>query len=215
MAKSTITNGQDGAGVRSALNTMFSDLYGGRHPGYIAGNWYMPMYSSSATGIALPIDSIRCLPFVLLQPVTITNLGLRVTTGAAGNIKCAIYANNAATGRPTGAALASTANMSSASAAMVSAAIAETSVTLQPGIYWQCVWVDTNNAIVCRTQTAAVGMTPQLIGSATEATINNATTSSIFTIACAKTYGAWPNMTSESFTEATGTANATLHFKAG
>jgi hypothetical protein len=215
MAKSTITNGQDGAGVRSALNTMFGDLYGGRHPGYIAGNWYIPVNSSAAAGIALVIDSIRCLPLVIPQPVTITNLGVRITTlAAAGNLKCAIYANNAATGRPTGAALASTGNISTGTATIVSAAIAETSVTLQPGVYWQCVWAD-NSTVVCRTQTAASGGAPQLIGSATEATVNSASTTAAFTVACAKTYGAWPNMTSESFTEATGTANATLHFKAG
>ena len=214
MAKTTITNGQSGSSARAALNTMFDDLYN-RHPGYIANNFYLPMNSVVSAGIALTANSIRSTPFFLPQPVTITHLGVRITTAAAaGNLKVAIYANNATTGRPTGAALASTGNIATDSATIISAAIAETSVTLQPGVYWMCAWAD-NATVVCRAQNTSSGTGPQLIGSATEANINNTSTGSGFTVACAKTYGSWPNMTSESFTEATGTGNAILHWKAG
>lgn len=214
MAKSTLTDGQDGASFRAALNTMFSDLYGSRHPGYIAGNWYLPLGHVAAAGVALGANSIRCIPFFLPQPVTITHLGTRITTLAAGgNMKVAIYANNPATGRPTGTALASTGNLATDSATILSAAIAETSVTLQPGVYWMCAWAD-NGTVVCRTQAAASGGTPQLIGSATEASINSASTSAVLTIASALAYGAWPDLTGATFTEVTTASNASLHWKA-
>jgi hypothetical protein len=213
MAKSTITNGQDGASVRSALNTMFDDLYI-RHPGYIAGNWYMPFGHVSAAGVSLGANSIRCVPFFLPQPVTITNMGVRISTlSAGGNIKVAIYANNAATGRPTGSALASTGNMATDTATIVSAAIAETSVAFTPGIYWMCSWAD-NATVICRSQSGASGMVPQLIGTTTEANANTAITSTSLTIASAQTYGAWPSLTAASFTEATTASHATIHFKA-
>lgn len=213
MAKSTITNGQDGAAVRAALNTMFGDLYA-RHPGYIANNWYLPMGHVASAGVALGANSIRCVPVFIPQPLTLTHLGVRITTAAAaGNLKVALYANNAATGRPTGSALASTGNIATDSATIISAAIAETSVTLQPGIYWMCAWAD-NATVVCRCQAAASGTTPQLIGSATEASINSASTSAVLTIASAQTYGAWPSLTAASFTEVTTASNASLHWKA-
>ncbi len=184
------------------------------HPGYIAGNFYLPMSSVVSAGTALTANSIRCVPFFLPQPVTITHLGVRITTASAGgNLKVALYANNATTGRPTGSALASTGNIATDSVTIISAAIAETSVTLQPGVYWMCAWAD-NATVVCRAQSAASGTAPQLIGSTTEATINNTSTGAAFTVACAKTYGAWPSMTSESFTEATGAGNAIIHWKA-
>ncbi|MGY3366179.1 hypothetical protein ACVWZL_003304 [Bradyrhizobium sp. GM2.4] len=173
------------------------------HPGYIASNWYLPSgpFRVSGSATAPGLGSIRLFPGFIKERVTLAALGVRVaTTSAGGNVQAAIYANNKSTMRPTGNALASTASMSTASAASVNAAV---SVQVEPGMYWF--------ATNCDNITAAFGCLDgngtsmaQLVGSPTQSNNLVGTSGAIDGLSVAQTFGTWPDLTSGSFTELVG-----------
>lgn len=185
---------------------------GTAHPGYIAGNWYCPPGYTTAVGSAIPVDSIRLLPFTITKPITVAQLAARVSTiSAAGNFQLAVYAHNPATGRPTGAALCSTANMSTGSAAAVSAAV--TPVTLSPGTYWMALNQD-NSVAIYQTMNNATGLASAIVGSATLGNVTSTTSNVAFSLSVAQAFGTWPNLTAGSFVEAIGNINALVFMKA-
>ncbi len=84
---------------------------------YIAGRYYFPWGIDEATlqNGALSQDTIRCSLGYIRGIATLDTLSGQVQTAAAAtNFQLAIYAINAATGKPTGVALASTGNISAA-----------------------------------------------------------------------------------------------------
>lgn len=183
-------------------------------PAYIAGNYYLPPGVTVGAGTAPPVNTIRCVPFQIFQPVTIQAIGTRITTlSASGNVQFAIYANNAATGRPTGTALGATGSLSTTLTGVFSAAPAGGNFTLQPGTYWSAVNQD-NSTAAYRTNATGQSFTTALIGTATEASITNASTSAALTISTAQTFGTWPDLTGASFTETTALGSAMIHFRA-
>lgn len=168
-------------------------------PGYIAGNWYLQTgVYTGATGTNPGIGSIRLYPAYIKQRCTLSNLGIRISAGAAGNLQAAIYKNNPATGRPTGTALVSTASMSTAgSASNISSAA---SVQLEPGLYW---WAtNTDNAtstIISLIATSLNGS--EIIGSATQANVLGGASGNFIGVSTPATFGTWGDLTAATFTE--------------
>ena len=175
------------------------------HPGYIVNNWYLPAgITAIASGGNGGTGTLRLVPAYIKERITISNLGVRVTTlSAGGNVQAAIYANNPATGRPTGNALVSTASMSTASVANVSAAA---SVQLEPGLYWFATCLDNATAVLAAvSSTQAIASTT--IGSAIASGGGALTTTAGLTgVNVAGTFGTWPSLTSATFNESAGSA---------
>jgi len=197
--------GDPGRTAFTKTNSNFTELYtsakGIITPIYVAGNWYtglMPSESSIAVGAVPGANSIRLHPFFVTNTITINALGVRLTTLAAGgNIQCAIYANNAATGRPTGTALASTASITTAATGNVNAAV---NVQLTPGMYWQATNMDNGTATaVAFSGTSLAGAS--IIGSATQANSIAAGPGTFVGLGVSQTFGTWPDLTAASFTE--------------
>jgi hypothetical protein len=176
------------------------------HPGYIAGNWYVPAgYTLTSSGATPAINSIRAYPGLIRGRITISNLGSRVITNvAASNAQLAIYANNPATGRPTGVALASTASLSCAAASTISGAV---SVQLEPGLYWFCGNVDTATLTFTVQDTSTSGIMGSTIGSATQGNAFGTGSGSLDGLSVNQTFGTWPDLTSASFNELSGQAS--------
>jgi hypothetical protein len=200
--------GHDSGGLAGRQKS--ADISG--HPGYLSGFWYLPPYFSNvSSGTAPGSGSIRLYPAYIRKTITISALGLRVITASAGgNVQAAIYANDPATNRPTGNPLASTASMSTASAASVSATA---SVTLSPGLYWFATNCD--NATAAFTgATTTVAQGSWLIGSATQANCLGNGSGTLSGLSFTQAFGTWPDLTAGSFTELTGsTAVPLIQFK--
>lgn len=165
---------------------------------YIVGNWTAPYGPKIETsGVAPGTGSIHLYPAYIKQTVTLNSLGVRITTlAAAGNCQLAIYANNPATGRPTGSALASTASISTTAIGSLNSAV---SVQLQPNLYWWAVNCD--NATVTMTSIAQTDLWyAELLGSTTQANaIGSGVAQSGLTVV--QTFGTWPSLTAASFVD--------------
>lgn len=184
VARSVTTN----AAVWTLLE--FSD-----HPGYIAGNWYLPhLIVATSNGQAPGAGSIRLIPGYVKERITVGGLGVDVTTlFAGGNVQAAIYANNPATGRPTGLPLASTSSMSTAVTGVVNSTV---SVQLEPGLYWFA----TNSDNATSAYMANGSTSPSLsIWQGSSSLLTTAGMLSGLTVA--QTFGTWPSLTSASFSE--------------
>lgn len=182
------------------------------HPGYIVGNWYLQYSIGMLSSASAPgASSIHLYPAYIKERITLSSLGVRVSTlSASGNIQAAIYANNPATMRPTGNALASTASMSTSSLANVNSSV---SVQLEPGLYWWATNCDNGTAIFTSISSGnyAIG---GLIGSATQGNIlfNG---SALTGVTVSQTFGTWPSLTAATFTETTATAMPVVQFLIG
>lgn len=206
MAQQTINIGSaanDGTGTtaRDAFdmcNDNFTELYASvaaRRSGRI----YPILRNVRVTaGTASQSGQIRCTPFPIFQATTITELGSRVTTASAGqNFQLAIYANDAAAMKPTGVALASTGNVSAAATGGIGAAISQTSVTLQPGLYWFCTnCSDATIALLAIDIATTWGM--WTIGESTWANALAGSAQLSIAVAYTQTFGTWPDLTSAS-----------------
>lgn len=209
MAQQTIGTGtvaNDGTGdpLRTAwtkANSNFGELYD--YFGHVAGRWYIPGNIPNFNGGANPtIGSIRLYPGMVREKITIDTLGVRVTTGSAGNLQAAIYAADATTHLPTGSALVSTASMSTASATSVTSAAA---LQLGPGVYWFATNCDNVGAIM-DSITTNHSLLSSLLGSATFSDILAGGGGGLSGLAIAQTFGTWPSLTSASFTWLNGSA---------
>jgi hypothetical protein len=171
------------------------------HPGYFANVWYQTIgYHEVFGGSGPAANTIKLLPFVLTKPIRIQALGTRVTTAAAGGkAQLAIYAHNAATRRPTGNAIVSTGDISTTSAAAVSGSV--TAATLSPGIYWSALNADGATANYQSIDEIQTGL---LIGSTTLSNISSGAAGDGLFLTVSQAFGTWPDLTSASFTEATG-----------
>lgn len=184
------------------------------HPGFVAGRWYFPLSGVTlAAGAAISANSIRMLPFMLKQRITISDLAARVsTTSASGNFQLAIYGSLATTKYPTGNVLAATGNMSTTSSGGVTADITGADVQLEPGLYWMAINQD-NSTAVYQTIGAGAIHALELIGSATESNFSSASGVPGFYLSFAQTFGTWPDLTGQTMVEGSSGANAMIHFK--
>jgi hypothetical protein len=92
------------------------------------------LWPFTGAGTTITVTSGRCyfVPFPVLQPITVTDLGIEVSTAATGTAEVAIYAADGTSKRP-GTRLAYVSGLSTGATGVVSGAV---SVTLQPGLYW-------------------------------------------------------------------------------
>ncbi len=190
--------------VGGASRKIKARLVGKRHPGRIAGRYYRLSQGIVAASAAVLVDRHYLVPFWLDEKITITHLGGRVGTAvASGNFQLALYAANLATGKPTGAPVANTGDLSTTVAGAVSGAIAQTSVTLNPGLYFMAVRVDGTASTGSVTfQAPYVGDSAWLIGSATLANIIGFSSSSNLVLRVTQTHASgWQDVTAGAFTE--------------
>lgn len=183
------------------------------HPGYIAGNWYAPPLGGAAqAGGALAVGSVRLIPFFLTRPITVSDLGCRITTlAAAGNIRLAIYRGVSSTGRPTGTAVVETGNISTAAAGPFSAAV--TAATLQPGLHFMA--VNSDNATVILQSLGTAAITPSVIvGSTTLANLTWNATGAQITYTFASAFGAFPDLAGQTLVEAQSSGWGLVYMKA-
>lgn len=203
--------------IAPSQNAVYNKFEASQHPGYIAGNWYFPadVRGEIVGGVAITVNNIVYVPFWVQRLLTISNLGVRITTSElAQNLKLAIYANNAATMRPTGTPLAETGNITTASAANVNAAVTGGNVTLTPGLYWSAVWTSSNIAAVQVQVTDNPSGISSWVGATSQDNISNAPAGSAFTLQSSETYGTWPDAASETITISTANRNFIMQFKA-
>lgn len=212
MTLAKLVNGvTDRAGFATSFNALV-DALNAIMPRYKAGKWYHAAQGQIQAGSALSANSLRLLPFILLNTITISDLQARVTTAvASSNFQLAIYGSDA-DGIPAGAVLANTGNMSGASAAAVQGAISQGNIQLAPGLYWM--GVNTDSAIALQTISSSYVLASGLIGSATPANLAGGNTSVSLIYAITATLGTWPNLTATPATETPNVAtSAILEFK--
>jgi len=94
-------------------------------PNYIAGNTYLAQpYVALSTGGAFGNTNATWMPLYVNKTLTLSAIGSKLITADSGqNCQFAIYAANATTNKPTGSALASTANISTTSAGNISGSV--------------------------------------------------------------------------------------------
>jgi hypothetical protein len=187
------------------------------HPGYIAGRWYRPVDANVATSGAITTGTVRMSIFYLPAAITVDALAVRIVANVAvGNVKVAIYANDPATCRPTGAALVASGDITTATATIVSSGTL-TSAVLPAGFYWFAIQADAT-AGTGGVTVSSYGLLdmpgPAYMGSATLANILESATASRLMLTVTQAYGSFPDMTAASFTEVTSTTCALPMFRA-
>jgi hypothetical protein len=139
------------------------------HPGYISGRFY-PTLAVAMSAAAVPaVDLVYLYLFRIHSSVTVATLVARVvTTGAGSSMKAGIWANNAATQRPTSTPLIAfnTGVATTSSNTTVSMDTADTALT--PGWYWAGSKF-TGTLPAMSGMTSAQGDQVQLIGATTGA----------------------------------------------
>lgn len=196
------TNGANGAGLTL--------------PAYTSGRYFWPYRNYGPTaGTALSTANRPFfIPFTLDAAVTIDALLLRVRTAAAGgNAQLAIYGSNtsgANRGKPTGNPLATTGNISTATAAAVLSALSS-SVTLPAGILWWGVVIDAS-ATTATFDTASGNPFTSMIGQAATTIASSGPQTGYF--GGTLTFGsAWPDLTSVTLNDNTSTQYAVPHLR--
>lgn len=159
------------------------------HPGYVDGNYYRPLGSQTdGSGAAATANRITASMGGIAAAVTISQLFVRVTTGATSNIQMAVYSVHPTSKLPY-QLLGSTASVSGASAAMVAGSLSA-NVSLTPGEYWWCFNADAT--VSCSVLTSAQGTFNQLVGASTLDTGLIGTVGLNTGLYVAKTLGTWP-----------------------
>lgn len=181
------------------------------HPGYVSGRFYLTLNTGATySTAALSSGTIRLTPFLIKERVTISEMGVRVTTlAASSNIQAAIYNTHPTTKRPT-TLVGNTASMAGTAAAVVTAAISQGNQTLDPGWYWFA--ANSDAAPIVQGAAAGAPAIPSLHGSTTQTTVigSSGTLNYLTTTA---TFGTWGDLTSATFTEATNSGAPVGTFK--
>lgn len=174
-------------------------------PGYVSTNWYPSDWGLSvASGATCVASTIYFAPLIIYADVTITDLGIEVVTAVgSSNFQLAIYAMDATTKLPTGAALTSTASISGASAVAVSATLGSP-LTLNAGMYWAAVNCD--SALGFRAIAPAQGWTNYLVGSATLSDVAKASPGQLCWLV-SQAFNTWPSVTPGGLTKSAAASN--------
>ena len=176
----------------TTLNAAGGSGGGSSNNQYTNGWWVSSMEGVQATGATHTAGTMYFMPFILARSITVSALGVRViTAGAASNIQLAIYAN--VSGEPNGAPLASTGNLSSATAAEVSGSV--TNFNLTGGtVYWGVVNASAAVALQHVTGGTAMLQAAALLGAPTLGAITQGNTTSGGWRIMAGTFGTWPTL---------------------
>lgn len=169
-------------------------------PGYISGNWYPPYLMGPSTGGTAGANAALTLTMEYLPArLTLSGLGCRILTlSAGGNAMVGLYAHNAVTGRPTGAALASVTGLSTSAVAEVTANLGA-NVVLESGFYWTASQMDNATAVFGITTLAGFSVN-SVVGSSTAFNVGGGINTGI-ALSTANTYGSFPDLTAASFAE--------------
>jgi hypothetical protein len=183
---------------------------------YVAGRWYLPdsLASVMSAGLAFGTANVlRLFPAFISRAVTISDLACFVSTADTGkNIQIGIYASSPTTAYPT-TLVGRTASITLTGTGVKSAALSGGNTVLRPGLYWFAVNSD-STAVVCVRYASAAPYGPICIGSTTAANvIGNGT--QLLALTTPDTFGTWTaDITSNVFTELTGSTYAAVAFKA-
>lgn len=185
--------------------------------GYISGNWYPSVPNGSVSnGAALSANVMRLHPFTIRERVTLSTLGARITTQAAGNAQFAIYAMSQTTKKATGNALAATGDVSTnISPNVINGAISGGNVTFEPGEYF---FANNNDSGAGGTVTYSYLASTNnqgggLMGSATQSDISSGQATGGYFLSIAQTYSTWPDLTGATFLIGVNTAAFHGHIK--
>jgi len=162
-------------------------------PAIPAGRWMVPEgITASSAGTAPGSGSIRMFAARIRKSIIITDIGARIITiSGGGNVQLAIYAADATTLMPTGAALYSTGSLSTGSLATVS--VGSLSIAVTPGVYWFASNCDNGTAALC-TVNSAHNHQLMLYGSTSLATVMGSG-AGVAGLAKTQTFGTWPTLT--------------------
>jgi hypothetical protein len=127
-------------GLAAIIRGSSGDLAGeALHPGYPADNygWLISPGTTTATGIIPATDIVYLYHFPVFRAIRVYELFIRSQNGVASSaLKVGIWANNRATGRPTGTPILSNNTGLATTAANVGVTAAVTEALLLPGLYW-------------------------------------------------------------------------------
>jgi hypothetical protein len=162
-------------------------------PSYVASNWVaLSTMGASGGPSGGQTGWIKLFPFILRQQLTISQLGLNITTAdAGGNVAMALYTVDTSM-LPTNL-VNNTGALSTASAGPVSGALGS-NTQLPPGLYWAASMIDNTTARYTSILTATnAAMSPLYlaIGNSSLANVlggGNQQTGFIYS----NTFGAWP-----------------------
>lgn len=176
-----------------------------------SGKYFSPYRAhTDQAGSAIPINTMRAVPFTIDEAATITELCFRISTAAAtGKAQVAVYSTDS-NGNPTGTPVAYVIDVALASVGM-GIGILSTAVTLQPGMYWFVICGDAN-AGTAVFRAPGPNMYLSLYGSVNASVVASAGPPT--SLSKGQTYGSWPDVTGFTWTENTGAGCAAPYFRA-
>ena len=135
---------------------------------YPSGRYFAPGYATTSTAAtATGTGNLNCYIDRIHEPLTITGIGLRVTTAASGgNVVVSLYAANASTLAPTGAPLFNSAPLSTSATGFITDTTVNYAITA-PGWYWWCSQIDSVGGTAFFSAIAANGLQGSVIGGTT------------------------------------------------
>lgn len=162
------------------------------------GRWVVPIEGSIQDPGSLSANTIRLWTFAVTQPVTIDSLAANVTVPNAGGLfSLAIYASTA--GRPTGAPITNTSNLSGDLVAVISGSVSP--LALEAGTtYWVAEFHNLALGLASMTNASVTSDSSQ-VG---HLTALDALSLSRPVKTVAQSFGAWPDLTSATIVEAAG-----------
>lgn len=121
-------------GIKAATTSSGASL---SRPEYTSGYWYPGFNATTTNSTNYGVGSQYFVPIIVDRPITITNLGMRVTTaGSNTDVAMALYASDPTTGSPTTIITSATATINVSSTGGKDFTL-NTPVTLSPGtIYY-------------------------------------------------------------------------------
>ena len=173
--------------------------------GYADGNWICPILGNVAQASSLVANRLEFYPFVLQRSCTVTDLGARVTTGAAGaSLGVAIY--NSSGGQITTPVGGIELSADIATATTYSAALG-TAISLDAGrLYWMAAW-STSSTPRLLGLSSSLTFCGYTVGAESLNTVASSATGSNYCLSYNSTYNSttFPDMTGQ--TVAVNTSN--------
>lgn len=171
--------------------------------GYVANNWYalVPPGAATQAGGSVAATTIYLTPFVIKQRVTISQLGLAITTGSSGKIQAALY--NSTSSLLPGTLIDHSGDMSTTTGTVNVTSNLGSSQQLNPGLYFSAVCQDNSSAKFATMPINGMWGSSVLGNSNIATVVNPAGTSGVSgyqTTTGVTLYSTWPDLTAASFT---------------
>ena len=185
------------------------------HPGYVANSgaqWYGMLPCDNTTGNAAANGTTKLTPFILKERLTISQLGVKVSTlFSGGNVQLALYTDAVdASGQHQPANIIDhTASLSTTTAVFVSGPLGANQ-QLEAGMYWMA-WNSDNSTAKVQSPNVDNSYIGILIGSTTGA--NAGGNASIVGRNVTQAFGTWANLGGSTFTDITAASGIFGVFK--